>query len=77
MEISVAILLIPYALGVLLYAVFAFFALMHVIRHGLIDLPGFIMTFLFLAATVLILFITYSIAIQFDWGEYLYIQLTA
>jgi len=68
-EISLYVLLIAYGLVVAAFIVFALFNLYHLFSFGFLSFLGFFMTFIFLAGTVLILFITYTLASQIDWSQ--------
>jgi len=68
MSISLSVLIIIYLILVAIFAVFAFFNLYHLWRFGFMSFEGFFMTFIFLAGTFLILFITYDLALSIDWS---------
>jgi hypothetical protein len=68
-EISLYTLLIVYGLVVASFIVFAIFNLYHLFSFGFLSFLSFFMTFLFLAGTILILFITYVFASQIDWSQ--------
>lgn len=67
-EISLSLLLIIYGILVLLFFVFALVNLYHLFAFGFLNFESYLVTFLFLAGTVLILFITYRLALQIDWS---------
>ena len=66
-EISLSILLIIYGIFVLLFFLFALANLYHLFAFGFLNFESYFVTFIFLAGTVLILFITYALASQIDW----------
>jgi hypothetical protein len=66
-EISLSLLLIIYGIFVLLFFIFALANLYHLFAYGFLNFESYLVTFFFLAGTVLILFITYTLAIQIDW----------
>lgn len=68
-EFPLYIILIPFAIIVLLFVVFAFFNLYHLFSYGFLSFYSFLITFIFLGMTVLILFITYQLALPLDWMQ--------
>ncbi len=67
MEFTISLLLIPYAILVVLFFVFAFFNLYHMIAYGFVSVSSFIATFLFFAVTAVILYWSYVIAMTIPW----------
>lgn len=67
MEITLGILLFPYAFLLMSFFVFGFFNLYHMITYGFVGTGSFIATFLFLAGTTIILFLSYSVAVTINW----------
>jgi hypothetical protein len=68
-EISFYVLLIIYCLVVASFIVFAIFNLYHLFNFGFLSFLSFLMTFIFLAGAILILFITYTLAVPIDWSQ--------
>lgn len=68
MNLPLAILLIPYAFLILCFFVFAFFNLFHMIVYGYISASSFMATFLFLAGTAIIIYLSYSLGMGIDWS---------
>lgn len=62
-------LLIIYSLFLLLFFLFAFFDLYHMIKFGHWDYSGFFMTFIFIGGIVIILFLTWQYGSQIDWSQ--------
>jgi hypothetical protein len=69
LEISISTFLVIYGLAILLYVIFALVNLYHLFRFGFISFTSFLATFLFLGASVLILFITYKLGLAIDWNQ--------
>lgn len=61
------LILLPYGILLAIFAIFSAINLFHIIRFGSLTFASFFATFLFLAATVLILFATYSLLLDTDW----------
>lgn len=67
MELTLSLLLIPYAILVVLFFAFAFFNVYHMIVYGFVSTSSFIATFLFFAVTALIIFWSYEIGATIPW----------
>lgn len=63
-----SVILIPYGLLVLIFAIFALVSLFHLIRYGSLTFFSFFVTFIFLAGTVLILYSTAFLLVDTDWS---------
>ncbi len=59
--------LIPYGLFLLIYLCFSLVNLYHLIKFGTANLTAFLVTFLFLAGAVLILYTSYNYILTIDW----------
>jgi hypothetical protein len=68
-EISISIFLVIYGLALFLFVIFALINLYHLFKFGFISFTSFLATFLFLGATVLVLFITYKLGQSIDWSQ--------
>jgi hypothetical protein len=68
-EISLLLLLYVYGFFVLLYIIFALINIYHLLVFGFLSFESFFMTFLLIAGTILILFITYKLGIAIDWNQ--------
>lgn len=75
MELSLTILLIPYGIALIIFAVFSFFALYHMTKYGFMSFYSFFMTFIFLAGITMVLYLTFALGAQLDWSDFLYIPL--
>lgn len=69
MEITLGILLIPYAIGILFFLIFAFFNVYHLVRFGFMSFSAFLATFIFLAASVLLLWFSWQYVATVNWQE--------
>ncbi|MCX6743204.1 MAG: hypothetical protein NT116_03125 [Candidatus Parcubacteria bacterium] len=69
LEISLSIFLIIYGLAIIIFVIMALVNLFHLFAYGFLSFTSFLATFLFLAAAVLILFITYKFGLQIDWSQ--------
>ncbi|OGY41441.1 MAG: hypothetical protein A2Y82_00810 [Candidatus Buchananbacteria bacterium RBG_13_36_9] len=72
-EISYSVFLIIYGLGLACFTIYAIFNLYHLFAFGFLNFISFLATFLFLAGTIIILFLTYQIGSQIDWTQTLII----
>jgi len=61
------LILIPYAIFLLGFAFFSFFAIYHLIRFGFRSFSNFLMMFIFLGVSVIILFISYEMIAGINW----------
>lgn len=77
MQFTLALLLIPYALFLILFAAFAFVNLFHIFRFGSFTLLSFAVTFLFLGGTAIILVGTYTLLSGTDWTQPLFVFRTS
>jgi len=69
LEISLSVFLIIYGLAIVIFLVMALVNLFHLFAYGFLSFTSFLATFLFLAASVLIIFITYKYGMQIDWSQ--------
>lgn len=65
--ITIGVFIIPFLLFLIIFFVFGFFNIFHVIKFGTGDLALYIATFFFIAGSILILFITYQKMMTIDW----------
>ncbi|USN53562.1 MAG: hypothetical protein H6760_00060 [Candidatus Nomurabacteria bacterium] len=75
MEISYIVLFYIYVGLVGLYVLFAFFDLFHVVRFGMWNFTTTTVTFLFIAGSVLILFVSFQWLSQVDWTQVITLRL--
>jgi len=68
-EISLYVFLIIYAVMLLIFVIFALFNIYTLLVYGFLSFGSFFMTFIFLAGTILVLFISYQIGLQIDWSQ--------
>jgi hypothetical protein len=68
-EISLYIFLIIYGVALVLFVIFALVNLYHLFYFGFLSFESFFITFIFLAATVLIIFITYKLGMAINWSQ--------
>jgi len=68
-EFSLTVFLVIYGLGVVLFFIFAIINMLHLFYYGFLNFESYFVTFLFLAATILVLFITYKLGIAIDWNQ--------
>jgi hypothetical protein len=64
-----AFVLIPYGLVVLFFALFAVINVYHLVHYGATTGVSFVVTFLFLAGAVFIMFFTWQALAGVDWGR--------
>jgi hypothetical protein len=65
--IPLYILLILYAIFLLGFAFFSLFAVYHLIKFGFRSLGNFLMIFIFLGLSIVILFASWQAIVQIDW----------
>ncbi len=68
-EISISTYFIIYGLALALFVIFALINLYHLFRFGFLSFTSFLMTFIFLGVSVLLLFITYKLGLEIDWTQ--------
>lgn len=76
MEIPYIVLFYIYVGLVGLYVLFAFFDLFHVVRFGMWNFTTTTVTFLFIAGSVLILFVSFQWLSQVDWTQVITLRLS-
>lgn len=59
--------LIIYIIFLLGYAFFSFFAIYHLLRFGFNNLPTFLMIFIYVGFSVIVLFISWQAVSEIDW----------
>lgn len=69
MEITLAFFLYAYLAFLVLWAFFAFFNLYHVIRFSFWGFTAFFVTFLFVAGSVIVLFLSFEYFRAVDWQQ--------
>lgn len=69
MSVPLSILLIPLALFVFLFLIFALIDLVHIIKYASFDMVGFGMTFMFFAGGTLLLWYSYQLLSPIHWTE--------
>ena len=65
---TIGILLIPYGIGLCVYGILSAFALIHLVEFGIRNFTTFLMTFIYIAVSVLLLFFWYTALIQIQWS---------
>lgn len=65
---TLGILLIPYGIGLCIYGILSAFALIHLVEFGIRNFTTFLITFIYIAASVLLLFFWYTALIQIQWS---------
>ena len=68
-EISFSLFLVIYGILVLCFLIFALVKLYHIFAFGFLGFESFFVTFLFIAGTILVLFITYKLGMEIDWAQ--------
>ena len=67
MGIPLSIFLIPYAVILIIYFVFSFFSLYHMFRFGVTNFTTFFMSFIYIAVSAIIIFVSYNFIAGIDW----------
>lgn len=65
---TIALLLIPYTIGLIIYGVFSAFALMHLVTFGVRNFTTFCITFGYIAISVIVLFFWYIVLADIPWA---------
>lgn len=60
--------LIPYAIFLIIFIAFAWVDIHHLVLFGSFDVAGFLATFLFLAVSAYLLFLTWQMLATVDWN---------
>ncbi len=74
LSLSFALVLIPYGLALLFFALMALVNVYHLIHYGATTAISFVVTFLFLAGAVFILFFTWQALQNVDWNRAITIE---
>ncbi len=69
------LILIPYGLAILFFALMALINVLHLIHYGSPTITSFLVTFLFLTGAVFILFFTWQELQGTDWGRIITVNL--
>jgi len=75
MEITYSVILYIYLGLVALFIIFSFFDLYHVVRFGFLNSTTVGMTFVFIAGSAILLFISYTYLRDIDWSQKIIIEL--
>jgi len=67
MGIPLSIFLIPFAVLFLLYLAFSYFSLYHMFRFGVTNFTTFFTSFMYIAVSVIIIFLAYERMAGIDW----------
>ncbi len=65
---TIALFLIPYTIGLVIYGVFSAFALMHLVTFGVRNFTTFCITFGYIAISAIVLFFWYTMLAQVPWA---------
>lgn len=68
MSFTVGLLLIPYAIVVLLFFLLAILNMYHLVRYGATTRTSFLFTFVFVAGTAIIAFVSWQVLGGIDWS---------
>jgi len=68
MSIPIAIILILYAVFLLAYLIFFFFNIYHMFRFGVYSFFTYFIAFVYIAGTIIILFLSWQTLASFDWS---------
>ena len=64
---TLALLLIPYILFLAIWTAFSLFAIYHLVKFGVQNFTTFLATFLYIAASTLILSVSLTTIMRIDW----------
>lgn len=68
-SLTLSVFLIPYGIVILFFAVFAAINIHHLIRYAATTKVSFVVTFVFLAGSVFLLFFSWSTLHKIDWQQ--------
>lgn len=68
MVVPLSIFLFIYMVYIVFFAVFTFFNLYHILKFGFASFGAYLITFGYIAATILALFISYFYIARIDWS---------
>lgn len=68
MTFTLSILLFAYFLFLFLWFVFSLVAVYHMVRFGYLSFFTYLVTFIYIAVSILLLFASYNFISQIDWG---------
>ncbi|MBI4281838.1 hypothetical protein HY625_03400 [Candidatus Uhrbacteria bacterium] len=63
----IALLLIPYTIGLIVYGVLSAFALMHLVTFGVRNFTTFLITVSYIALSVIVLYFWYAVLAEIPW----------
>ncbi|MCD4705614.1 hypothetical protein K8R61_00855 [bacterium] len=69
MSFTLSFLLIPYFLFLLIFLVFTFFNLYHILRFGFRTKLSIFMISMFCIGTIIILIVSFGVILQIDWNQ--------
>lgn len=64
---TIGIFLIPYTLFLVVWCALSAFAIYHLVKFGIQNFTTFLATFLYIAASAIVLFISFTTIVQIDW----------
>ncbi len=67
MTIPLISVLFLYLLFVVVWIIFSFIALFHIIKYGQVNFLTFFTTFIYIAGSIVILYLSYGYLSQIDW----------
>lgn len=69
MQLPLAVFLIPYGIFLLAFGVFGIVDIINLIKYRSSDLTAFVLTFLYVAGSVLLLYATWYFLVDVNWNE--------
>ena len=66
--VPLSVFLIPYAIFFIIFVAFVWVDIHHLVLFGSFDVPSFFATFLFLAVSAYLLFMTWNLLLPADWS---------
>lgn len=69
MSFTLSFLLIPYFLFIIIFLIFVFFNLYHILRFGFKTKLSIFMISLFCSGTIIIFIISFSVILKIDWNQ--------
>lgn len=69
MIIELSLILFIYYFFLVLFFIFTIFNLYHIFKFGFVSIEGYLVTFIFVAGIVVVLFFTYELTVMIDWSR--------
>jgi len=69
MSFPLSIFLIIYFIFLVIFILFSYFDIYHLLKFGTLNITNFLVTFIYLGGSILIIFISWQYLSQIDWQQ--------